>query len=558
MATVSSPVVLANSLNNLNLNDSHENLTNRPNELSTLKRQYETIFSWDVYEKTGKSRNKLAEIIEKIEQKIELVFINKNKFSIDGFYLLLIHCFETFLDGNFSQALSEIEGMINNLKQVHSDDFYNQISDACFHITYASQAYIMIYMDQNIKEIFSKIKPLSQMNRAERAAINAVKCKVFMEYPPAGNKIALNFAESARNLNDNEVKWIDMWLKVKGRERRFDNKFTLPFREEFLAAEKLSTTLTDPELLIRASKLYEEAGFALKLSSNCLESDNYYKLASTLAVKAYNMDKDDIKTMYNCLEIFMDLPQNFMSADMIYNIAKKLSKTQNFRVDAILGKYFMKRKKDYNAAKHHLERAVSSGNFTSSLHLLKVECLLSSKFPVVQFLNSLYDVFTEPKRRLIIISQILLYYIYNESNPKQLLHFLDVYLDQDIDNLQKKHHINATFPLYQLKKKFNPKTFLNLLTREIENLKLHPNWDSNEKIILERVLSRFTATCNPERTEQNIVDALTCVVCLEIDIARVVLRPCGHRCLCKSCWEQLSSTAQCPLCRSVVTSTLIC
>lgn len=93
-----------------------------------------------------------------------------------------------------------------------------------------------------------------------------------------------------------------------------------------------------------------------------------------------------------------------------------------------------------------------SGSFSSSLQLLKVECLLKSVdvFPVVQYLNSLYDTYESPKRRLIIISQLLLYYIFNEKNPKQLLHYLNIYLNEDINYIQKKHHINVSFIIYHL------------------------------------------------------------------------------------------------------------
>lgn len=88
-------------------------------------------------------------------------------------------------------------------------------------------------------------------------------------------------------------------------------------------------------------------------------------------------------------------------------------------------------------------KASSSGIFSSSLQLLKVECILKDvcDFPVVQYLNSLLDTYDCPKRRLIIISQILLYYTFIEKNPEQLLHHLNNYLNQNIDDVQKKHHI---------------------------------------------------------------------------------------------------------------------
>lgn len=87
------------------------------------------------------------------------------------------------------------------------------------------------------------------------------------------------------------------------------------------------------------------------------------------------------------------------------------------------------------------------GSFSSSLQLLKVQCLLKSvnDFPVVQYLNALYYKYDSPKRRLIIISQLLLYYIFIENNPKQLLHYLNIYLNEDINYIQKKYHINVSY-----------------------------------------------------------------------------------------------------------------
>lgn len=93
---------------------------------------------------------------------------------------------------------------------------------------------------------------------------------------------------------------------------------------------------------------------------------------------------------------------------------------------------------------------MASGHFNSSLQLIKVECLLQpvDKFPVVKTLNMLYEVFPSPKRRLIILSQILLYYYYYENNPKELMHYLKLYLDQDIDDTFKKRHLIVSISVF--------------------------------------------------------------------------------------------------------------
>lgn len=86
---------------------------------------------------------------------------------------------------------------------------------------------------------------------------------------------------------------------------------------------------------------------------------------------------------------------------------------------------------------------MSAGHFRSALQLIKVECLIQpvDKFPLVVSLNMIYDVFPSPKRRLIILSQILIYYYYCENNPKELMHYLKLYMDQDIEDAFKKRHL---------------------------------------------------------------------------------------------------------------------
>lgn len=90
---------------------------------------------------------------------------------------------------------------------------------------------------------------------------------------------------------------------------------------------------------------------------------------------------------------------------------------------------------------------MSAGHFNSALQLIKVECILQpvDQFPLVQTLNMLYDVFPSPKRRLIILSQILLYYYYYENNPKEMMHYLKLYMNQDIDDEIKKSNLIVSY-----------------------------------------------------------------------------------------------------------------
>lgn len=131
------------------------------------------------------------------------------------------------------------------------------------------------------------VKPVNTLNRAEKAAICAVKARVFMEYPPKGNDIALKFADEARNYHTTEPEWIIIWLKAKGRVRRYYFQYKMPDIEEFNAAEILSTTKTKPRFLIQASKLFMEAGFIHKQNKNRNESNKFYKISSELTLQVY-------------------------------------------------------------------------------------------------------------------------------------------------------------------------------------------------------------------------------------------------------------------------------
>lgn len=125
---------------------------------------------------------------------------------------------------------------------------------------------------------------MKNLNQTEKAAICAIKALVFMEYPPKGNDIALKFAEQARNLHSTEPEWIIIWLKAKGRVRRYYNRYKMPDDGEIYAAKILSTTETKPQLLIRASKLYMEVAFIHKINRNHQESKKFYKLSSDLVL----------------------------------------------------------------------------------------------------------------------------------------------------------------------------------------------------------------------------------------------------------------------------------
>jgi len=123
------------------------------------------------------------------------------------------------------------------------------------------------------------IKQINNLNRAEKAAICSVKARIFMEYPPKGNDIALKFADRARTLDSTEPEWIIIWLKAKGRVRRYYEQYQMPEDDEIDAAKMLCSTKTNARPLIQASKLYMEAAFVNKIKNNKNESKKLYTLS---------------------------------------------------------------------------------------------------------------------------------------------------------------------------------------------------------------------------------------------------------------------------------------
>lgn len=103
-----------------------------------------------------------------------------------------------------------------------------------------------------------------------------------MEYPQEGNDIALKFINQARYLDSIEPEWIVIWLKAKGRVRRYYEKYKMPDDDEIDAVQMLCTTQSKPHILVQAIHVYEEVGFIKKITYKPDESNHFYKLASDI------------------------------------------------------------------------------------------------------------------------------------------------------------------------------------------------------------------------------------------------------------------------------------
>lgn len=127
------------------------------------------------------------------------------------------------------------------------------------------------------------VKPANSLNKYEKSAICAIKCRVFMEYPPIGNDIGLTFAEQARNLHSTEPDWILIWLKAKGRVRRYKDTQQMPDEHEIDAANILSEIKGNPRTIIQAAILYKEVAMNHKINQNPELSKQFYQLSSDLS-----------------------------------------------------------------------------------------------------------------------------------------------------------------------------------------------------------------------------------------------------------------------------------
>lgn len=126
------------------------------------------------------------------------------------------------------------------------------------------------------------IKSVNSLSRDERAAIFAVKARVFMVYAPKGIDIALRFADRARDLQPIETEWTMVWLKAKGRARRRHSKTQMPAEDELDAAKTLSSTLSKCRCLIQASKTYMEIAFIHSINNNRVECQIHSAISSDL------------------------------------------------------------------------------------------------------------------------------------------------------------------------------------------------------------------------------------------------------------------------------------
>ena len=104
--------------------------------------------------------------------------------------------------------------------------------------------------------------------------------------------------------------------------------------------------------------------------------------------------------------------------------------------------------------------------------------------------------------------------------------------------------------------------WVKLLQRAVPAMKEHQRTIeilTNQNIMLKRYLGLFAVTGGLFavagllyiKTRPKIPDSLECIIC-SVNPKEVILKPCGHVCICCACAEKLclpSGRVKCPVCR---------
>ncbi|CAI6358721.1 unnamed protein product [Macrosiphum euphorbiae] len=244
--------------------------------------------------------------------------------------------------------------------------------------------------------------------------------------------------------------------------------------------------------MINAYRLCQEAGYINKVNKNYGQSKHFFDYSHKIAKKSIELAKDDPNKLNSILLSCLQYPKQLLSDNFIDHIISKLTNIKNGFVQLSIGKYYLNREKDYEKAKTYFSRGKVYGNFNSSLQLIKVECLLQSvhEFPYVRTLNEMYNDFQDPKRRVNILIHILIYYNFCENNPKEMMRYLKLYIDQDIEDASKKRHLIYARSLLNLGRFLEPNDFLNVLSANVKEL-INNTWDEEEKKMIENTFDRL-------------------------------------------------------------------
>ncbi|XP_060870952.1 uncharacterized protein LOC132945272 isoform X2 [Metopolophium dirhodum] len=326
-------------------------------QLKKIKNDFESVFSWDIHKSSEFNPNLYLNINDRVQEKLSMIIdeIDENEFNFYRFYLQLIVIYEDYMSKRYKESYSGIESVVKFMKTCTFDKLNKQNSDVYHHIAQATNAYIALTLKIDSENLLNDVKPVKNFNDTEKAAIYAVKARIFMEYPPKGNDIALELAERALALHY-LPEWLLIWSKAKKVVRHHNAPYTIPGDEEIDAALYLFKTQTKPKLLIHAYQIFKEASYINKIDKNSRQSKYFFDYSSKIAKKSIALAKGDPNKLNSILLYCLHYPKHLLSKNFIDHTISKLNNIKNGCVHLTIGRYYLKREKDYEKAKTYFTR----------------------------------------------------------------------------------------------------------------------------------------------------------------------------------------------------------
>ncbi|XP_029344701.1 uncharacterized protein LOC107883282 [Acyrthosiphon pisum] len=253
-------------------------------QLKKIKNDFESVFSWDIHKSSEFNQNLYLNITDRIQENLSMIIdeIDENEFNFYRFYLQLIVIHEDYTSKRYKESYVGIETIVKFMETCTFDESNKQNFNVYHHIAQATNAYISLTLKIDSENLLNDVKPAKNFNDTEKAAICAVKARIFMEYPPKGNNIALELTERALALHY-LPEWLLIWLKAKKVVRHDNAPYTIPGDEEINAALYLYKTQTKPKFLIHAYQLFKEAGYINNVNKNYGQSKYFFDYSYKIA-----------------------------------------------------------------------------------------------------------------------------------------------------------------------------------------------------------------------------------------------------------------------------------
>lgn len=107
-------------------------------------------------------------------------------------------------------------------------------------------------------QIFNDVIPFKELNNENAAAVFGIRSAISMEYGLYGNKLALNYAKKANEMDPSNSYWLFLIGKSLGRIRRVEKPYDIPSDEERNALKKAIESDENYLFMLFAAQVYAE------------------------------------------------------------------------------------------------------------------------------------------------------------------------------------------------------------------------------------------------------------------------------------------------------------